>query len=59
MTGESTSLFWDCLPTRRPSTGLPPGGRLYTSRVDLADYDYALPPGAIAQAPPPSRKDAR
>ena len=59
MTGESTSLFGDCLPTRRPSTGLPPGGRLYTSRVDLADYDYALPPGAIAQAPPPSREDAR
>jgi S-adenosylmethionine:tRNA ribosyltransferase-isomerase len=27
--------------------------------VDVADFDYALPPGAIAQAPPPARDGGR
>lgn len=27
--------------------------------MDLADFDYALPPGAIAQAPPPDRDGSR
>ena len=27
--------------------------------MDLAEFDYVLPPEAIAQAPPPSREDAR
>jgi S-adenosylmethionine:tRNA ribosyltransferase-isomerase len=32
---------------------------LYTSLVTLADYDYELPPAAIAQAPADSRDGAR
>ncbi len=34
-------------------------GRLYTSMVTLADYDYDLPAAAIAQAPPETRDGAR
>jgi len=33
--------------------------RLYTSIVVLADYDFDLPPGAIAQAPAETRDGAR
>ena len=36
---------------RRPGCTLP--------CVDLAEFDYTLPPEAIAQAPPASREDAR
>jgi S-adenosylmethionine:tRNA ribosyltransferase-isomerase len=37
----------------------PARSRLYTSLVTLADYDYDLPPGSIAQAPAETRDGAR
>src|SRR5918996_64603 len=46
-------------PCSRPAPPWPAPARLYTLAVALADFDYDLPAGAIAQAPAETREAAR